>query len=101
MFVLSGWIFNPALRTLLEVANHFLELHQRSGEQEHVVSTTQVCEAVTLRITQTYAHAFRFLPAFHIIFQCHVEHRIEEQAGQRITLFRSPLDLEHVAFFVR
>ena len=53
------------------------------------------CEAIRLRITKAYAHAFCLLPACHVAFQCHLGYSVEEKAGQWITLFRSPLYLEY------
>ena len=96
------WV-NPEshfLGCFLEFTHHFPYLFFGGCKQHHVVGKSQVREAVAVVVAQVYTHSFFLLPSLYFVLQRVLKHCVEQQAGHRISLLRSFLDVENVALFV-
>ena len=51
-------------------------------------------------VTKANTHSSLLLPVREVVLQSLSKNSVEEQAGQRITLFGPLFDLENVAFFI-
>ena len=51
-------------------------------------------------VAQENPHSFFLLPTLYVFLQRVLKNCVEQQAGHRISLFRSFLDIENVALFV-
>ena len=84
----------------LEFTNHFQYLFFGSCEQHHVVGKSQVREAVNDHgRSGVFPHSLS-LPTWNVVLQRVLNDCVEQQAGQRIPLLRSFLDVDNVALFV-
>ena len=87
---------------VFDVAQHFLKPLLCRSKQEHIVSKAQIREAIVIAISWAKCHSFFHLPAWKVVFQGHLQDRVEEQAGWRVDLLgRLFFDLEHVTLLVR
>ena len=53
-----------------------------------------------IMVAQVYTHSFFLLPSLNFILQCVLKNRVQQQAGQRVTLLGYFSDVENVALFV-
>ena len=103
IFVFPGYMLSPTFpRAALEVTRHFFEdvALLKKQKKEYIVSKAHIREAVVIVVSQVNTHSPCLLPAWKVVFQCHLQKSVEEQARLRITLLGSFFDLEHVTFFV-
>ena len=74
------------LGCFLEFVHHIPQLFFGSCEQHHVVGKSQVREAVSVMVAQVNSHSFFLLPSLNFVLQRVLKHRVEQQAGHRISL---------------
>ena len=89
------------LGCLLEFIHHFLYLFFGGCKQHHVVGKSQVREAVAVVVRSgKFPSPFFFCQRCISPFKKLLKHCVEQQAGHRISLLRSFLEVKNVALFV-
>ena len=90
------WV-NPEshfLNCFLEFTQHVPYLFFGCCEQHHVIGKSQVREAVAVMVAQVYTQSFFLLPSLYFVLQRVLKNCVEQQAGHRIPLLRSFLDVD-------
>ena len=88
------------LGCFLEFVHHIPQLFFGGCEQHHVVGKSQIREAVPILVAQVKKHSFFLLPFLYFVLQWVLKHRVEQQAGHRISLLGTFLDVENFSLFV-
>ena len=101
IFVLSGWIPRPTASALVlkskSISRNFSSEVEKS--KQNIVRESQIRQAVFFSVAQCDTFLF-ILPTLQIAFQWKLQHCVERQAWQRVSLLPPPFDRKYVTLFV-
>ena len=101
VFVIPGCILSSTFSVpRLKSHNIFWSCSFEEANKSTSSANLKFVRQFMIVVSQAHTHSSFLLPTWNVFFQGFLQNNVEEQARQRVTVFGSFLDLEHVTFFV-